>query len=350
MKRIAKTAFVSIMLIACIAFVYNYDKKDIQNEVSSIQPEEIFTMQIGHGHGVGSIRHRVLRVFKSMVEERTDGGVIVNIFPSGQLGTELDMHKEVEEGTLQGVWGGGFDIVPKLSIFTLPFLADDETEMYRLLESDFMMDICKESQSKGIEVLGIGCGGGFRQLSNNVRPIKSPDDMKGLRIRVNDIETIRDTMEAFGAELVNIPYNDIYQSLKQGIADGQENPWSNIVSMRFYEVQKYFTKIDYQFHPNPFYVNSKWLNSLPPEYEKIIRECAKTMISLERQYEEKEKENDLKQIMAYSEIYELTEEERNEFKKASEIVYEKYLDEGIVTKEELEIIERIKKGEAESDL
>lgn len=345
MKREVKIALISILLIVFTGFIFSQKTIDSPHETENVQPDEIFTMQIGHGHGVRSIRHSALRVFKSMVEERTDGGIIVNIFPSGQLGTELDMHKEVEKGTLQAVWGGGFDIVPKLSIFTLPFLADNETEMYRLLESDFIKDICKESEKKGIEVLGIGCGGGFRQFSNNVRHIKVPEDMKGIRIRVNDIDTIRMTMEALGAELVNLPYNDIYSGLKSGQADGQENPWSNIVSMNFYEVQKYFTKVDYQFHPNPFYVNSEWLKSLPDEYEKIIRECSATMISLERQYEENDKENELEKIMAYAEIYELTEEERNKFKEVSKVVYDKYLEEGLVTREELEIMDKIKNGE-----
>ncbi len=340
-----KAAFIFTIIIVLTVIFFSHKKIEIPHEIETAQPDEIFTMQIGHGHDVRSIRHRALKVFKSMVEERTDGGIIVNIFPSGQLGTELDMHKEVEEGTLQGVWGGGFDIVPKLSIFTLPFLADNETEMYRLLESDFIKDICRESEKKGIEVLGIGCGGGLRQLSNNIHPIKTPEDMKDLKIRVNDIDTIRRTMEAFGAELVNIPYNDTYAGLKSGQADGQENPWSNIVSMNFYEVQKYFTKVDYQFHPNPFYVNSEWIKSLPDEYEKIIRECAETMINLERQFEEQEIEKDLKQIRAYSEIYELTEEERNRFKEASMIVYEEYLKEGLVTEEELDLMEKIKKGE-----
>lgn len=307
-------------------------------------PDVIYTMQIGHAHGVENIRHEALKVFKSMVEERTNGGVIVDVFPNGQLGTEAGMHEEVKNGTLQAVWGGGFDIVPKLMIFTLPFLAGNAEEMEKLINSEFMKDICRESENKGVIVLGIGGGGGFRQFSNNVQPVRAPEDLKGLRMRINDIDTIGRTMKALGAEVVSVSYNDLYASLKSGDVDGQENPWSNIVSMHFYEVQKYFTEIDYQFHPNPFYVNLEWFRSLPEKYQKIVRESAETMMKLEKRYEKEKKEKELECIKAYSEVYVLSEEERQAFREAVQSVYDDYLAEGLLTREELDRMQAIMEG------
>ena len=309
-----------------------------------LSPDNIYTMQIGHAHGVTSTRHQALKAFKSMVEERTKGGVIVNIFPDGQLGTELSMHDEVRAGTLQGVWGGEFEMLPKLIIFTLPFLADNETEMERLLDSDFIRDICGEAKDKGVIVLGMGGGGGFRQFSNNVHPIRTPEDIKGLKMRANDIDTISRTMKALGADVSLVPYNDLYASLKSGAVDGQENPWINIVSMRFYEVQKYFTEINYQFHPNPFYVNLDWYQSLPEEYQRVIRESSETMMKLERRYEKENKEKALETIKAYSEVYVLSADEKKAFKDKVTVVYDDYLKEGLVTQEELDRMYAIMEG------
>ena len=307
-------------------------------------PDNIYTMHIGHAHGVSSTRHQALKAFKSMVEERTRGGVIVNIFPDGQLGTELSMHDEVRAGTLQGVWGGEFEMLPKLIIFTLPFLADNETEMERLLDSDFIRDICDDAKDKGVIVLGMGCGGGFRQFSNNVRPIRTPEDMKGLKMRANDMDTISRTMRALGADVSRVSYNDLYASLKSGGVDGQENPWINIVSMHFYEVQKYFTEINYQFHPNPFYVNLEWYQSLPEEYRQIIGESSETMMKLERRYDKENKEKALETIKAYSEVYVLSADEKKAFRDKVKTVYDEYLAEGLVTQAELDRMYRIMEG------
>ncbi len=79
-------------------------------------------------------------------------------------------------------------------------------------------------------------------------------------MRTNGMKTIDMTFQAMGATTTTIPYSDLYMGLKTGVADGQENPWVNVEGMKFYEVQKYFTEVNYQFHPDPFYVNAAWWN------------------------------------------------------------------------------------------
>lgn len=348
MLKKQKKNLLGITALALIVMAFFFQKKYFNNYFYNIkekpEPDTIYIMQIGHAHGVSSTRHKALKVFKSLVEEQTNGGILVNIYPNGQLGTELNMHEEVENGTLQAVWGGEFDMIPHLIIFTLPFLAENEEEMERLLDSDFMMEICKEAENKGVSVLGIGSGGGFRQFSNNEHPITSPDDLKGLKMRINEIDTIGRTMQALGAEVTLVPYNDLYASLKAGMADGQENPWSNIVSMRFYEVQKYFTEVNYQFHPNPFYVNSDWLHSLPEKYQTILQSSAKSMIKYEREYEKNNEDKMLDKIKSYAEINVLTDEDRKNFREAVQVVYDYYLEKGLVTQEELDKMQDIMVG------
>ena len=115
-------------------------------------------------------------------------------------------------------------------------------------------------------MLAVG-DGGSRQITNNIRPVRTPADMKGLKIRTPPLESIIKAMEALGASAVSIPYGDTYMALKTNVADGQENPLANIGDMKFQEVQKYMTMIDYQFHPEPFDVNLDFFNSLPVDLQ-----------------------------------------------------------------------------------
>ena len=242
------------------------------------KPEKIYSMQIGHSQPVDNPRHQSFLLFKKLLEEKTDGGIQVDIYPAGQLGSEASMLEQVCDGTIQGFRGGQLEIVPRMLVFSLPFLCEDRTQAERLVNSEFAREISMDSLKSGATILGIGDAGGFRQFSNSVRMIRRPEDLKGLKMRSNGMDTINKTLEALGAEVMIVPYNDLYMALKSGAIDGQENPWVNSSGMRFYEVQKYFTEVNYQFHPEPFYVNTRWYESLPPEYQEILAECTEEMM------------------------------------------------------------------------
>jgi C4-dicarboxylate-binding protein DctP len=163
-------------------------------------------------------------------------------------------------------------------MFTLPFLANNREEVTALLQSDLAKKVSAEAaETTGTVIINLCDAGGFRQFSNNTRPLTKPEDLKGLKMRTNGMKTIDLTFQAMGANTVSVPYADLYMGLKTAIADGQENPWVNVEGMKFYEVQKYFTEVNYQFHPDPFYVNAEWWNSLPAEFQTILTECATAM-------------------------------------------------------------------------
>ena len=125
--------------------------------------------------------------------------------------------------------------------------------------------------------------------------------------------------------------------LKTGIADGQENPWVNVLGMKFYEVQKYFTQVNYQFHPDPFYVNADWWNSLPEEFRAIISECATEMGEYNDELIDANSENAKQQIIdSGAEVYIPTDEELKAFQDACQPVYQQMVDEGICTQEEMD--------------
>ncbi len=302
-----------------------------------------FTMMVGHAQPEGNPRYVSMEKFAEDVAAKTNGHVTVEVFGNGQLGTEKEMLEQVVAGTVQGMRGGQFDFSPRLLMFTLPFLAQNRAQVTALLQSDLAKKVCAEAEAEtGTVIINLCDAGGWRQFSNGKHPITKPEDLQGLKMRTNGMNTIDKTFIALGATTTTIPYSDVYMGLKTGVADGQENPWVNVEGMKFYEVQKYFTEVNYQFHPDPFYVNAAWWNGLPQEYRDIISECATEMGTYNDQLIDENQEA-AKQVVidAGCEVYEPSEEELKAFQDAVQVVYDQCVEEGIMTAEELKEMQDI---------
>ena len=296
-----------------------------------------FTMVVGHAQPEGNPRFVSMEKFAEDVSAATNGHVTVEVYGNGQLGTEKEMLEQVVAGTIQGMRGGQFDFSPRLLMFTLPFLTQTRAQVTALLQSDLAKSVCAEAEAEtGTVIINLCDAGGYRQFSNSKHPITKPDDLKGLKMRTNGMKTIDMTFQALGATTTTIPYSDLYMGLKTGVADGQENPWVNVQGMKFYEVQQYFTEVNYQFHPDPFYVNAAWWNSLPEEYRTIISECATAMGEYNDQLIDENSEA-AKQVIvdAGCEVYEPTDDEIKAFQEAVQGGYDQCVAEGICTAEEL---------------
>lgn len=329
MKKFLALVLAAILALCCVSALADEDPyKDLGS----------YVMMVGHAQPEGNPRYVSMEKFAADVMEKTNGHVTVQVFGNGQLGTEKEMLEQVVQGVTQGMRGGQFDFSPRLLMFTLPFLANNREEVTALLKSDLAKKVCAEAEeSTGTVIINLCDAGGFRQFSNGKHPIKTPEDLVGLKMRTNGMKTIDMTFKALGATTTSIPYADLYMGLKTAIADGQENPWVNVEGMKFYEVQKYFTEVNYQFHPDPFYVNAEWWNSLPEEFRTIITECATDM----GDYNDKlidENSDAAKQtiISSGSEVYEPTAEEIAAFQTACQPVYAQVVEEGICTQEELD--------------
>lgn len=329
---------VSIALLATLALA-SAGADGAQEDAVAAAPARPIVMKIGHAQPVTHPRHDSLLKFKELVERRTNGAIVVNIYPAGQLGDEAAMLDATKIGALQGTRSGLFERVsPRLLVYTMPFLFDSLDGIEKVTMGPIGDRIAAAAEAGGLHVLTTGDAGGFRQFTNNVRPIVRPEDFVGLRIRTAGVKTIVKTLEAFGAIPVVVPYGDTYAALKAGMANGEENPLVNIEAMRFYEVQKYLTIMDYQFHPDPFVVNPAWFRSLSPEHQRILKECA---------VESMRYNNRLVKIMnaeAYAtmknamQTTELLPSQRQAFMEKVRPVYEAMIAEGITTQAELDEI------------
>ncbi len=302
-----------------------------------------YTMVIAHAQPEGNPRAVSLEQFAVDVEEATYGHVQVEVIGDSRLGSEREMLEQVMAGAIQGMRGGQYDYSPRLMMFTLPFLTSDRAQIDALLDSDLAKRVCQEAgEATGTVILDLCDAGGYRQFSNDVRPIRRPEDMRGLHMRTNSMATTALIFEALGATVTSIPYADLYMALQTGVVDGQDNPWINTVNMEFYDVQRYFTQVNYQFHPDPFYVNAKWWADLPQQFQDTLRVCATHMGDYNDRLVDEETQAARQTIeSSRAMLYIPNEEEMAAFREAMEPVYAQCVQAGYCTEEEIQEMRQI---------
>ncbi len=201
------------------------------------------TIKIGHVLNPDHPWNVALTGMAEELTKATDGRVEMKIFHSSQLGNEKDLIEGVKMGTVDGALVGGSSfqsLDPKFGIEELPYAFATSEQAYKAFDGklgDLLFEILKKKQIVGIA----WWENGFRHISNNKRPILTPADLAGIKIRVTPQKMRLDTFTALGASPMPIPFGELYSALQQGVVDAQENPLAIFVSNAFYEVQKNLT-------------------------------------------------------------------------------------------------------------
>jgi C4-dicarboxylate-binding protein DctP len=323
-----------IVFFLCVLLTINSVFANGSNENDT--SKKVYTIKIGHAFSAESPRNQAILAFKDYVEKKSDGRIVVKVFPAGVLGKEAEMIESMKMGNLEAYDGGPFDsLTNKLSLILMPFLFDTQDDLMVLAHSNLGQDIMDDAQKNNIKILAFG-NAGSRQITNNIREIRTPADLKGIKLRTPSMKAIIESMKAFGANPVSIPYADTYMALKTGVADGEENPLANIVDMKFYEVQKYMTMINYEFHPEVLSMNLDFYNSLPADLQQICNDGAWVFadkINELRLATDSEFYQTIKQSGV--QIYTPSKAEIQLFRDASAPVYESFINDGAFTREEL---------------
>jgi len=221
-------------------------------------------------------------VFKSLVEAGTNGSVNVVIFPDGQLGKDNEVIQQVKAGVVQSAIssvGGIASVYPMIGVLDMPFAYSNIAVTYDVFDGPFGQNLAADITKKtGLDVLGFGDSGGFFAFSNSKRPIKSPDDMKGLKIRTMGLESHKSVVSSMGGQPVAINWAEVYTSLQTGVADGQMNPIPIIKFAKFDEVQKYLTLTNHLFTPYVWIMNKGFFDSLSPAEKEVVKAAARSAI------------------------------------------------------------------------
>lgn len=266
--------------------------------------------------------------FAEIVQQKTGGAVTVGVFPNSQLasGNQIKELEMLQNGAIDMTITSTIfytNLEMKHTVVSMPFLFKGYADVDKFLNGPLGVEIMDMLKPKGITGLALG-ENGFRQVTNSKRPIKSPDDVKALKIRIPGIKMYTSTWQAFGANPLTMSFGEVFGALQQKVVDGQENPFEIIASSKLYEVQKYMTIWNYSYDALIYGFNTKTFESLEPELQKIIRDAAKEAATFQVKLNREKDDANLKIIKEKTEVYTLTDAELAKFKAAVEPVYKEY--------------------------
>lgn len=293
------------------------------------------TLKLGHVAPAFHGQHQGLLRFAEVVSEQTKGAYTVQVFPLGQLGGERSMAEQVQMGTLEVAsitTAVLSNFVPQTAALDLPFLWPDRRTAYAVLDDPaFQEKLFGYFPVKGLVAIGY-TENEFRHLSNTKRPIRKPEDLAGLKLRVLEAPIYLDSFKQLGAVPVPMPFPEIYTALQQGVIDAQDNPHYTSILMKFPEVAKYLTLTNHTLTECIIIVNADYWKRLPPDVQQAFRQASREAIETNRRVtaEQFQKLPNLDiSIEEYNQkngvqVVELTTEERAAFRKAMTPVYDKY--------------------------
>ena len=281
-------------------------------------------LKLGHIAEVSHPYAQGADYFAKLVGEKSGGDMEVQVFPSSQLGSQKDMTEGLIYGTIDMVLTGTADLgqfQPKMSIFDLPFLFKDRAHAYKSLDT-VGMELGKDLEPKGMKLLGF-MENGIRHLTNNVRPVKAPADMAGLKIRVMSNKIYIETIKSLGASPTPMAFGELYSAMQQGTVDGQENPSAHIYTKRFFEVQKYASMTAHAYAPEPVLISMITWGRLSDAQKAIIQEAATEAVAWQRELSTKEDNEYWDKIKATGKI-EVVEVDRAPFMEATQPVWKEF--------------------------
>lgn len=223
-------------------------------------------------------------VLAAEVEKRTNGRIIIKNFYSGSLGGERESIESVQLGTqeLAGTSTGPIpNFVPAVRILDIPFLFRDKAHARAVLDGPIGDALLKEFDSKGFKALAWS-ENGVRHMTNSKRPVNTPDDLKGLKMRTMENPVHVAAYKGFGIITTPMAFPEVFTALQQGVVDGQENPLSVIMAAKFEQVQKYMTLTGHVYSPAIYLMNKAAFDKLSPADKQAFLDAAKIASAAQR--------------------------------------------------------------------
>jgi TRAP-type transport system periplasmic protein len=265
-----------------------------------------------------------METFRSEVLRLTKNAVQVDLFPGNTLGGGFEQVDQLRTGQIEMAWGGlsFYDkLLPELGAVNLPFAATSANQAICEIEGDLGKYIEEKMAEKGVLLLGWGQIGA-RHVTNNKRPIKTVDDLKGLKIRTPSGDAWTLTFKAVGANPTPIDISELYPALQQGVVDGQENPYDNMLVRKFFQVQKFLSNTAHFYDWSGYMVNKAAFEKLTPDQQKAVRDAMFSAIAIQRAISERENKTALQGLIKGGMKYDpLPPAEIAKFREATRSVY-----------------------------
>jgi len=233
-------------------------------------------IKLGHVGEPGSLFQKSADEFATRANAKLGGKAKVVVFGSSQLGGDKELLQKLKLGTVDlavpsTVMSSEVDL---FGIFEMPYLVKDREHMKRIERDVVWPSLAPEAEKKGLKVLAVW-ENGYRHITNSKRPINVPDDLKGIKLRVPEGKWRVKMFQAYGANPSPMKFSEVFTALQTGVMDGQENPFTQIYSAKFQEVQKYLTLTGHVYTPAYLVAGSNKWKSLPADVRKVLEDTAK---------------------------------------------------------------------------
>ncbi len=267
-------------------------------------------------------------MFARLANERLKGKVEVQVFPNSQLYTDKKVLDALSSGSVEMAAPSTAKFtswVPQLQLFDLPFMFKNREVLYQTMDGEVGKKLFKLLGKKNM--LGLSMwDNGFKQIGNNIREIKTPADLKGIKFRIMSSKVLEAQFKAVGGNPQVMPFSEVYSALEQGVIDGQENTWSNMYSKKFFEVQKYITETNHGYLGYLVVTNAQFWAHLPADVRTELESIMKEVTEWIRENAYKINQ-DMKQKIIDSgktKVTELTEAEKEAFRTAFKPVQDEF--------------------------
>ena len=283
--------------------------------------QDNYTIQLSHVVATETPKGLAAEKFKELLEQKSEGRVTVEIFPNSQLFGDEDELQAIQSGAVQMIaptTSKFTTIATNMQVLDLPFIFDNYDDFAEITARDTPVGgILYENEqlaSNNIQVLGLWPDG-FKQLASNT-PIRAPENLQGLNIRVQPAPALRSMFETWGAQPTTIAFGELYTALEQGVVSGHENPYSVIFGSKANQVQPYITESSHGTNVSVAAIGSDYFNSLPSDLQQAVTESADEAAAYGRQIALEENSQGKEDILAAgtTEIIELTPEQRQAFR------------------------------------
>lgn len=286
---------------------------------ASAQEEIIF----GISAATGSLQEQSASEFARRANEKLGDTAVVKVFDSSQLGKDKDMLQKIKLGTMHLTLPSSImpEIAPEYAIFDLPFLVADRDHLARIDETFFKDVLVPAAEAQGYRPLAVW-ENGFRQITNNERPINTPADLEGLKIRTPNSSWRVAMFDEYGANPTPMAFSEVFVALQTGVIDGQENPLTNIVGGKLDEVQEYLSMSGHVYSPAYPTVGVTAFEKLDPEIQDVLTETAQEVALWAREQGESQDGALLEELKAGG--MKVNTADRAAFVEASKPLYEKF--------------------------
>lgn len=291
----------------------------------SLSDEGRYVWNVALNLSESTLNYQFYDNFKNIIEEKSGGNIQINLYPNGQLGGDAEQLMGLIDGTIDfstTITSSMTSTIPEYGVFDLPN-AFQNVEMMRAVEDneELLQVLNDASAKKGLRLMGIA-DAGFRVLSTNVES-RSPQEMKGTKIRVMDNPYHQAYWNSLGLATTSMDFNEVYSSLQQKVIDAEENPYMNICANKFYEVQDYIVETNHLGHIMIFTMNLDLYESLPEDVQNMVNESAQEALVMTRAAADESIASYKEMILdSGTQIIELTPETLEEMQDMSASVYD----------------------------